>query len=143
MEKLTLKEIAGYTSNNLEVKYKEGMHYGESEIIGFDSEGVKIKGINLWVLYQNIKPILYPLEILTTNDEKFDLYLDLCDELEMVRCDSLLKALQDKKYYALDIQKYSILEEWMYKNHFDWKFDLIKRGLAIDKSTLNSKEKQT
>lgn len=60
----------------------------------------------------------------------------------MVRCDSLLKALQDKNYYALDIQKYSILEEWMYKNHFDWKFDLIKTGLAIDKSTLTPQCKE-
>jgi hypothetical protein len=119
-----------YFPYGLKVNYKEGMHYGNSEIIGIDNEGIKIKGINLWVLFKNAKPILKPLSDLK-NDENFDLYMDLCEQLEVHRCDNLLLALENEDYYSINIQKYHIIEEFMNKNHFDWKYNLIADGLAI------------
>ncbi|MNR15725.1 hypothetical protein D3C85_1322800 [compost metagenome] len=101
----------------------------------------EIKEITIKMLHEyksktySIKPILRPLSDIL-KDENFDLYMDLCDELGLTQCEHLLKALDSKNYYAFDIQKYEILEEWMNKNHFDWKHDLIGERLAIDINTL-------
>jgi len=78
---------------------------------------------------ENIKPILKPISYLT-KDENFDLYMDLCEEIGVVRCEHLLLALQDNLKYAFNLQQLNALEEFMNKNHFDWKFNLIENGLA-------------
>lgn len=122
--------FSSYLPYGLKVKYKEGMHYGNHEINAIDKEGVKISGIEIWVLYKNCKPILKPLSHLE-KDENFELYLELCEELGLTRCDYLLKALQKRTYYAFDISKFHIIEDFLNKNHFDWKYNLIEKGLAI------------
>jgi len=134
MESITLKEIAGYLPYSLKGQFKL------SQVAGVELEKDEIReklmtadSCQFFLIY--CKPYLYNLSMLT-KDEYFEMYLDLCDCLEMVRCDSLIEALQNNSYYALDIQKYKLLEEWMYKNHFDWKYNLIGRGLAIDKSKI-------
>ena len=76
------------------------------------------------------KLILKPLSYLT-KDENFDLYMDLCEEIGVVRCEHLLLALQDNLKYAFNLQYLNALEEFMNKNHFDWKYNLIEKGLAI------------
>ena len=122
--------FSSYLPYDLKVKYKEGIHYGNHEINAIDKEGVKIAGIEMWVLYKNCKPILKPLSYLT-KDENFDLYMDLCEEIGVVRCEHLLLALQDNLKYAFNLQQLNNLEEWLNKNHFDWKYNLIEKGLAI------------
>lgn len=84
---------------------------------------------------KDLKLALRPMSDLT-KDEHFDLYMELCDELEVARCEHLLLALQDKSYYAFDISKLEILEKFMYRNHFDWRFNLIPQGLAVDVNNL-------
>lgn len=97
--------------------------------------GAKNFGLKLFCYTNMFKPILRPLSDLF-KDEYYSLYLDLCDELGSNNCEYLIKSLQNKKYYAFDIQKYEILEEWMNKNFFDWKYDLINKGIAVDINTL-------
>lgn len=87
-----------------------------------------------WI--KDIIPILRPISDLR-KDEFFDLYMDFCESLGMVNCVFLLDALEKGTYYAIDIKKYQIIEEFMCKNHFDWKYNLIEKGLAIDINTLN------
>jgi ribulose 1,5-bisphosphate carboxylase large subunit-like protein len=74
-------------------------------------------------------PILRPISDLR-NDNSFDLYIELCEELETVSCENLLTAIEFGKYYAMDFSKYLKLEEFMDKNNFDWKHNLIEKGLA-------------
>lgn len=78
----------------------------------------------------SIKLILRELSDLK-KDEFFDLYMDLCEEMESISCEYLLEALINKTKYDLDITKLEPLESWMYKNHFDWKYNLIEKGLAV------------
>lgn len=130
MEKLELKHLAPYLPYGLRFEGKR------KDWALFDS-GIKILcPVDLDGRWEIIKPILRPLSDLT-KDENFELYMDLCEEIGVIRCDSLLEALEKGNYYAIDIQKYHILEEWLNKNHFDWKFGLIEKGLAIDINTLN------
>lgn len=139
MKQLELKHLAPYLPYGLTTKLRTSNEYPYYTIVGLTTKGIlKIgdNGHHMWeTKFEDCIPILRPLSDLT-KDENFELYLDLCEELEMVRCDSLLQSLTKGDYYAIDIQKYHILEKWMCKNHFDWKFGLIENGLAIDINTL-------
>ena len=83
------------------------------------------------------KPILKPLSDLIDNiledgnDENYELYLQLSELLNTNDCTHFVKALIDNKYYAVDVRLWNDIEEWLNKNHFDWKFNLIEKGLAI------------
>lgn len=151
-EKLTLKEVAGYLPYGLILQYIDtltlrkrkafltslGINEIETtykrKVNGCSGDLISWTGNNN-VSIMKVKPILRPLSDLT-KDEYFDLYLELCEELGVVRCEHLLLALQDKSYFAFPIQKLEALEEFMYKNHFDWKYNLIKRNLAINLNDL-------
>lgn len=143
MESITLKEIAGHLPDIeiLITNYKcdyvgiEKAKVNGYYLINNDIYSTYVGGSTGKKLGTDCKLILNNLSMLT-QDENFEMYLDLCDCLEMVRCDSLIEALQNNSYYAIDIQKHKLLEEWMYKNHFDWKYNLLGRGLAIDKSKM-------
>lgn len=130
--KLELKHVKGYLDHGLKCNYKAGMHYGEDcLVLGADLDGLKLNMPLLWLRYEYVKPILKTIDFLR-DDENFELYLDLCEELGVVHCNNMLIALEEENYFAIDVQKYKILEEWMNKNHFDWKHDLIGKGLAVD-----------
>ena len=58
-------------------------------------------------------------------------YLQLSELLNTNDCKHFVKALVDNKYYAVDVRLWNDIEEWLNKNHFDWKFNLIEKGLAI------------
>jgi hypothetical protein len=127
--KLELKHLAGY----LPYKLKGIMYYG-----GCVREDVELGLMDIPVWLNGsypIKPILRPLSDLT-KDEFFDLHMDLCEELGVFSCEHLLLALQDNLKYAFNTQHLNILEEFMNKNHFDWKYNLIENYLAIDINTL-------
>lgn len=134
---LELKHIAGYLPYGLNIMFNK-KHKGE--LVGL--LGNKWNLAEIKFEYGNDRkeiefcfPILRPLSDLT-KDEHFDLYMDLCEELGVVRCEHLLLALQDNLKYAFNLQDLDSLEEFMYKNHFDWKYNLIEKGLAIDINTL-------
>lgn len=113
------------------VEYKDGSKYTLSEIryyaepVGYWENNQEIDKKSRWC-----KPILKPLSFLT-KDENFDLYMDLCEEIGVVRCEHLLLALQDNLKYAFNLQQLNVLETWLNKNHFDWKYNLIEKGLAF------------
>jgi len=140
MESLELKHIKGYLDTKLKGIDEQG---NQVEIVGVKNETYFINSGNTYAYgdIQSLKTILRPLSDLR-KDEFFDLYMDLCESLEMVNCANLLLALEKEYYYTIDIQKYHILEDWMNKNHFDWKHNLIEKGLAIDINNLNTNENE-
>jgi len=136
--KLELKHLSGYLPYELKVsqprlgKIESYLLYGlkyseyakEWTVFIDDSRHGNYQNVYL----KGIKPILRPLSDLT-KDEHFELYMDLCEEIGVVRCEHLLLALQDNLKYVFNLQDLEALEDWMYKNHFDWKYNLIKTVL--------------
>jgi hypothetical protein len=128
--RLQFTDLAPYFPYGLRVKYKEGVHYGICEISGLDLLGAKILGIDIWVLFKNLKPILRP-------------FSDLINEIE----------LNGKKFVPKDILDETHISNWTYGNIkyvnsemlkdapfwfveklIEWQFDvfgLIDKGLAI------------
>ena len=134
--KLELKHLSPYLPygiKTINIDNSEIMQLGG--LSGDTAELLQIKGIGSEDEYcrlssfEEFKPILKPLSFLT-KDENFNLYIDLCEELGVVRCEHLLLALQDNLKYAFNLQDLNCLEEFMNKNHFDWKYNLIENGLA-------------
>jgi len=136
--KIELKHITGYLPYKLLCKAQ-----GEGEKI-FNMQGftnlsyVDLHETGRTVCEQfdieDVFPILSHLSDLK-KDEHFDLYMELCEEMESLSCEYLLEALINKTAYSIGLHRMEILENWMHKNHFDWRYDLIKNGLAIDKNT--------
>lgn len=56
---------------------------------------------------------------------------ELSEIIESISCDYFVKALIENTFYSLDIRKWAEVENFMNKNHFDWKHNLIENGLAI------------
>lgn len=138
--KLTLEHLAPYLPYGLKVINTANGKIRSVDGLNVESGKNVRRGIYSLDIYDELpieicKPILRPLSDLT-KDEHFDMYMDLCEDLGLTRCEHLLLALKDKLYYAFDISKLEILEEFMYKNHFDWKYNLIDKNLAIDINTL-------
>ena len=83
------------------------------------------------------KPILKPLSDLLDNilyddnDENYNLSCELAELLNTNDSSYFVKALIENKYYAMDCRLWKDIEEWFYKNHFDWKYNLISENLAI------------
>lgn len=108
-----------------------GFYYSNSELM-FNS--IELNG---GISYKEIKLILKPLSDLIDNiledgnDENYELYLQLSELLNTNDCTHFVKALIDNKYYAVDVRLWNDIEEWLNKNHFDWKFNLIEKGLAV------------
>lgn len=81
--------------------------------------------------------ILRPLKYLIDNvledgnEEAYSLNQELCDILNTNDCSYFVNALINNLYYALDIKLWILVEHWLSENHFDWKYDLINKGLAI------------
>lgn len=104
---------------------------------------INADGVGRGFLLKEINPFLKPLSDLIDNiledgnDENYELYLQLSELLNTNDCTHFVKALIDNKYYAIDVRLWNDIEEWLNKNHFDWKFNLIEKGLAIDINTLN------
>lgn len=131
------KYLIPYLEHNLKVKQRPFNHIEELKSIDLFRNQCSIfnKVLTDEIPIEDIIPILKPLSDLR-KDEFFDLYMDFCESLDMVNCYFLLEALEKGKYYAIDIQKYYKIEEFMNKNHFDWRFGLIEKGLAIDINSL-------
>ena len=129
--KLELKHLAGYLPYGVKIKTNNVVREMVCDRQINDEEAFKIK-VPIFNVITGIghKLILRPLSDLT-KDENFDLYMDLCEELGVVQCEHLLLALQDNLRYAFNIQNLNVLEEFMNKNHFDWKYNLIEKGLAV------------
>jgi|GEM_PF-1819089 len=82
-------------------------------------------------------PILKPISDLIDNildddnDANYQLNCELADLLNTTNADYFVKALIEGTYYAVDHRLWNDIENWLNKNHFDWKFNLIEKGLAV------------
>ncbi len=132
--KLELKHIVGYLPYGLKYCNRNVGQYGLKKPLIGDINTMNVMGFIDGDTLS--KPILRPLSDLT-KDEHFELYMDLCEEMESISCEYLLESLIKKTKYAFNLNQLETLEDWMYKNHFDWKYNLIKNGLAIDINTFN------
>lgn len=83
----------------------------------------------------SLKLILRPLSDLR-KEEYFDSFFAFCENELIVNPYFLLEALEKGKYFLIDFSKYYKIEEFMNKNHFDWRFNLIENGLAINKNDI-------
>ncbi len=125
------------TSSNPD--YKEDYDYG---VIGRENVGEMIGYCGNYPL-SDIKPILCPLSDLIDNilddenDVNYRLNCELSDLLNTSDCSHFVKALIENKYFAIDVRLVNQVEGFLNKNHFDWKYNLIQNGLAIDINTLN------
>ena len=94
------------------------------------------------------KPILKPLSDLIdnilddNNDANYQLSCELAELLNTTDSSYFVKALINKTYYAVDVRLWNDIETWLNKNHFDWKYNLIENGLAIDVNTLTPSPNQ-
>jgi hypothetical protein len=85
----------------------------------------------------NIRLILRPLSDLIDNildddnDENYQLSCELADLLNTTDSSYFVKALIKNTYYAIDHRLWTDIENWLNKNHFDWKYNLIEKGLAV------------
>lgn len=181
MEKLTLKEIAGYLPYSLEFIYNNDSPVEKNKWL-LVSLGKRQNGNDFFAKaeredYKNqinttislIKPLLYPLEMLTKtivhNGVEIIPMIEMIKELSLYnlsKCEFELSGFEDDIFYVnahdggrvIDWLSFdgNIFEldgktlnpqyeafELLNKYHFDWKYDLIISGKAIDKSTLNSK----
>jgi len=145
---LELFHLANYLSYDIKVKNEnravkiitlKGYYYtGDTERLMFSSKEL-IGGICV----KEIKPILKPLSDLIDNildddnDKNYRLNCELGELLNTNHCDYFVKALIEKTFYSVDIRLWSDVEDFLNKNHFDWKFNLIEKGLAISINDVN------
>lgn len=154
MEKLTLKEIAGYLPYKLKMQSPNGFRPNGNESTG--TQGIVYLTFDLLADIHNntfkgevFKPILYSLEMLTKPIVNNGVDIIPIDELEKNFThfdfqftddfEILLKLkpniiLPNQYFMADDVNR---INQMLYEWHFDI-HGLIERGLAIDKSTLNS-----
>lgn len=157
MEKLTLKEIAGYLPYDLQIlcNSEEEETY-ISTMVGLHSNGIDDNFGNNWDL--EVKPLLYPLEMLTKtivhNGVEIIPIVELLGHSVLKKHNHSFGYDRGKYYSKFMIEN---TNEWVYNSipsdfqsmdyftiqklqewHIDYQ-NLIPRGLAIDKSTLNSK----
>ncbi len=136
---LTTVFLAPYLSYGLKVIF-EGKGGRILEVTGIR----KIKTNDIYFSTENetlcidtFKPILKPLSDLIdnilddNNDANYQLNCELADLLNTTNADYFVKALIEGTYYAVDHRLWNDIETWLNKNHFDWKFNLIEKGLAI------------
>ena len=108
-----------------------GFYYSNSELM-FNS--IELNG---GISSEEIKLILKPLSDLIDNildddnDANYQLNCELADLLNTTNADYFVKALIEGTYYAVDHRLWNDIEIWLNKNHFDWKFNLIEKGLAV------------
>jgi len=132
----TLEHLSIAMSNNMFLLYfddeRELLH-NNCKIVELREDEMTISNgeYQYDVEFNDVQLLLKPISYLR-KDEHFDAYMDLCESLDMVNCAYLLEALEKGLYYAIDIQKYYIIEQFMNKNHFDWRFNLIEKELAIE-----------
>jgi len=135
---LTLEHLSITMTNDFLLQYFDD----EREILHNDCKIVSLRDDEMTIAngeydyevgFDDVKIIIKPLSDLR-KDEYFDLYMDFCESLGMVNCYHLLEALEKGKYYSMSIEKYFLVEEFMNKNQFDWKFKLIEKGLAVSES---------
>lgn len=120
-------ELCGYAPSDLNI------YIGEGSIDGFlyRSEMTYVNFL------RGIKPILRPLSDLINNilddnnDANYRLNCELAELLNTNNADYFVKALIEGTFYAIDHRLWNDIEEFLNKNHFDWKFGLIEKGLAI------------
>ena len=148
MNRLEIKHLSPYLPYGLKVKYSEGVHYNEfpfNRIDSIDPEGVRISGIELWVLFQNIKPILRSLSDLTKEIEHNGERFVPLEELKRVGLENIyvFEDLSGKSHLCLDENNrgpgYTDLMLFglaYYRDKaIEWHFDvfgLIEKGLAIN-----------
>ena len=102
--------------------------------LGFEEDDVYLKEVKLV-----LKPLFDLIDNILEdgNDSNYELSLQLSDLLNTNDCSNFVKALIENKYYAVDVRLWNDIEEWLYKNHFDWRFGLIEKGESIDINTLD------
>lgn len=128
MEKLTLKEIAGYLPYELECFLIDDKMKGV--LIGLGEDQGIFDNDMYW--FNQFKPLLYPLEMLTKQIVYNGVEIIPIDHIDDHHNFSLLR----KEYLLSDPKRYPYsVVEWLFEMHFDI-HGLIPRGLAIDKSKL-------
>ena len=101
------KEMCGYSVSRDEY-YKYSNHFNKD-------------------VFNSIKPILRPLSDLTKNilddgnELNYELFCELSELLNTNDCRNFVNALINNHYYAIDIRLLNDVEQFLYKNNFDWK----------------------
>lgn len=137
--KLTLEHLAPYLPYGLKIKRKDYEHKNLT-LLGIQFNDI-IHQLGKTPI-ELIKPILRPLSDMidnildNNNDTNYRLNCELSELLNTNDCGHFVKALIENKYYAIDIRLWNDVEDWLNKHHFDWKYNLIEKDLAIDINTL-------
>lgn len=156
MEKLTLKEIAGYAHTDLKLTCPERYNFGGMIT---DLEEVTLKcAYEGWIMFKEVpgfypiehfKPILYSLEMLTKPIVHNGVEIILLNEMkkkfynvefnDFIEFDpfSINISLDSNSgiYWGLTFDEIYGIIQMFYEHHFDI-HGLIERGLAIDKSKI-------
>ncbi len=124
--------LCGYADGDLNIPLGEG-----------EFDGLLWRNEHTYVNFHGgIKLILKPLSNLIDNilddgnDENYNLSCELAGLLNTNDCSHFVKALIQNKYYSVDVRLWKDIEDWLSKNHFDWKHNLIGNGFAIDINTV-------
>jgi len=142
-DKLTLEHLAPYLPYGLKVLYQTKSTLPSSiHVMNYlnlnDNIGLLDCPLTDWTNLDYVKPILRPLsDLLKEDSENYELMLSLCDILNSSTCEHFIKAIQEKTYYGIDLRLYDEICKFMDGNHFDWRFGLIDKGIAIDINSLN------
>lgn len=136
-KKLELKHLAPYLPYGLKAMYTHGNKFGEvkglSDISEYDDIKIRMDYQDcehIWMF----KPILRPIQYLTSDDFKSD-FFGINEQREEDYW--LLEAIENGHRFTYgDYQNLTYRTvEFLFKNHFDI-FGLINDGLAIDINTL-------
>jgi len=133
MEKLELKHLVPYlpyrltgicTEENQGIEIVNGISWNEK----YSEVSTNIDALDITVF----KPLLRPIsDLLKEDSENYNLMLSLCDILNSNTCEYFIKAIQEKTYYSINLLLYDKLCVLLDGNHFDWRFGLIEKGLAV------------
>lgn len=152
---LTAVFVSNYVAHGLKIVTRYGVNVPKNgiiyEVVGFSykSDPAWNKGAHSLFFetternreysnsYFDFKLVLKPLSDLIDNiledgnDENYNLSCELAELLNTNDCSHFVKALLENKYYAVDVRLWNDIEFWLNKNHFDWKYNLIKKELAV------------
>ena len=130
-KELLLADLSARLPYKPKIWFTESDSNDQLQSIWYDNlEGWQVDGDNLSTPIYAVKPYLFPLSVMTKEQEEEwdDLYIKpLCERLNPhTRKEDLM--LRAKAGYAATF--------WLIKNHFDY-LGLIPLGLAIDATNLN------
>lgn len=129
------------------IQYRQKLQYFDDErglnqiceivVLRYEEMTISNNEYQYDVELNDVKPILRHLSSLIdnilddNNDANYRLNCELADLLNTNDCSHFVKSLIENKYYAVDVRLLNDIENWLNENHFDWKYNLIDKNLAI------------